>query len=309
MLEANPNLTWRDIQGIIASTSRVVNNEDPSWVTNGASLQHSNLYGFGIFDATKAVEAAKQWVNYGPEKQSVAVSGVINLPIADDALRLTTSAVSVNFNGSFTVESVAVYLQLQHESRGDLEIVLTSPSGTQSILHPPHRPEKQQLAGDERWKLMTVKNYGEGLNGDWTLTLADNSPGNLGQCVDDPFAYLIDQNDGTFNLVDCEVLEFGGSCFGGEILRSNVNTLRDENDNLAASACCACGGGSPVSDTNALVSWRMVVYGHTTLADGTEATSANTFATGVSTSMTGRRLGGAVLCSLVASILAGFALL
>ena len=55
MLEANPSLTWRDVQGIIASTSTVVSEEDPSWVTNGAFLRHSNLYGFGIFDAVSAV--------------------------------------------------------------------------------------------------------------------------------------------------------------------------------------------------------------------------------------------------------------
>ena len=307
MLEANPSLTWRDVQGIIASTSTVVSEEDPSWVTNGAFLRHSNLYGFGIFDAVSAVEAAKRWENYGPEKQSVSLSGEINLPIADDASTPTSSVVSVNYNGPFTVETVVVYLQLEHESRGDLEIILTSPYGTKSLLHAPNTPEKQQLSSEERWKLTTVKNYGEGLNGDWALTLTDKSPGNLGYCVDDPFYYLIEQNDGSLRVVDCEILEFGESCVGGEIMRSNVDTLRDSDGNVASSACCACGGGSPVSGSNVLVSWRLVVYGHTTLADGTEAPKDANFAT--ASSRAGRHVGGVILCSQIVSVLAVIAFL
>lgn len=267
MLEANPGLGWRDVQGIIASTSRLVDIEEASWVTNAAFLQHSNLYGFGIFNARAAVEAAKKWVNFGPEKQVVAESGVINLQIADDASRPSASKVTVTTtqSGAFTVESIIVYLQLEHESRGDLEIVLTSPHGTPSTLHPPNRPEKQQLSGAERWKLMTVVNYGESLAGDWTLTLTDKSPGNLGVCVDEAFQNLIQEADGSTSLMDCQVLEVGGSCANRVVLADRINGLADQNGQFATDACCACGGGSPVSDVNVLVSWRMLAYGHETL--------------------------------------------
>ena len=50
MLEANPRLGWRDVQGILARTSQVVYEDDPTWVRNGAGLSHSEKYGYGIIE-------------------------------------------------------------------------------------------------------------------------------------------------------------------------------------------------------------------------------------------------------------------
>lgn len=42
ILEANPNLTWRDLQYILLKTARKNDDKDPDWVTNGAgySVNH-----------------------------------------------------------------------------------------------------------------------------------------------------------------------------------------------------------------------------------------------------------------------------
>lgn len=50
MLEANPNLGWRDVQDILARTAQPVldDPENKSLQVNGAGLAHSNWYGFGI---------------------------------------------------------------------------------------------------------------------------------------------------------------------------------------------------------------------------------------------------------------------
>ena len=47
MLEANPNLSWRDVQGVLASTATQIQATDPSWTTNSVGLHHSDIYGFG----------------------------------------------------------------------------------------------------------------------------------------------------------------------------------------------------------------------------------------------------------------------
>ena len=39
MLEANGNLTWRDVQGVIASTAQYNDPEEPSWMTNESSFK------------------------------------------------------------------------------------------------------------------------------------------------------------------------------------------------------------------------------------------------------------------------------
>ena len=52
MLELKPQLGWRDVQAILAVTSRKFDNEDDSWTINAAGISHSYKYGFGIISAT-----------------------------------------------------------------------------------------------------------------------------------------------------------------------------------------------------------------------------------------------------------------
>ena len=67
MLQANPNLTWRDVQHILVNSARHVDPTDAGWTTNRAGhLIHYN-YGFGVVDAEAAVNLAKTWTNVGPE--------------------------------------------------------------------------------------------------------------------------------------------------------------------------------------------------------------------------------------------------
>ena len=71
VLEANPNLTWRDVQGLLAATARTdFNDEDDDagqWTTNQAGVKHSYKYGFGLIDALAAVMMAPTWVTLGSE--------------------------------------------------------------------------------------------------------------------------------------------------------------------------------------------------------------------------------------------------
>ena len=51
MLEANPNLTWRDVMDIIAHSSTKINPSSTEWQTNGAGLHVSHDFGFGGINA------------------------------------------------------------------------------------------------------------------------------------------------------------------------------------------------------------------------------------------------------------------
>lgn len=66
MLEANPDLTWRDIRYILATTAT---KNGGSYVTNAAGHSFSNTYGFGRVDAKAAVEKATGWPNMDGEKE------------------------------------------------------------------------------------------------------------------------------------------------------------------------------------------------------------------------------------------------
>ena len=177
ILEANPSLTWRDVQGVLAISSQRMDAEDSSWTTNAAGVSHSYLYGFGVVDATTAVEVAQSWVNYSAEQQITGESGTINLTVPDFPGDPVSSVISIEADAAFKTEWATVYLSLSHSSRGDLDVILVSPSGTESILHPGQRPEKTQV--DERWKLSTVRNWNEPANGNWTLRIVDRRAGDI----------------------------------------------------------------------------------------------------------------------------------
>ena len=268
MLEVNPDLTWRDVQAILAETSsnRTSDPADPeTWTINAAGLHHSYKYGFGLVDAEAAVNAAESWNLLGPERQILVESGLVNVSIADDPTKMALSTVTVNATTgrNFIAESCVVYLDLVHASRGDLAIILTSPQGTESILHPSKRPENTHLPNQERWKLMTVRAFGEAPAGDWTISLVDESSGILNECVDVPFEYTWDEDDDVFDgaVSTCASLESGGACAEGQILYNFITQLQVE-DITARDACCACGGGMPATSISMLRSWRLVVYGH-----------------------------------------------
>ena len=62
MLDANPNLTARDVQHILVRTSpRRSNPGDSGWTNNGAGFHVNHKYGFGGIDAQAAVALAKTW--------------------------------------------------------------------------------------------------------------------------------------------------------------------------------------------------------------------------------------------------------
>jgi subtilisin-like proprotein convertase family protein len=174
MLEARSELTWRDVQGILAVTSTMKNDStDKTKTTNAAGVTHSNFYGFGIVNAKMAVDTALTWRLWTPEYQAVGESAEENQPIDNNGKTYVSKLeISSDYKG-FTAESVVVLLNLQHYNRGDLKLTLVSPGGTKSVLLPGRRPENTQLKGDERWKLMTLRNWGEDPTGTWKLEITD----------------------------------------------------------------------------------------------------------------------------------------
>ncbi|MBI5965096.1 MAG: S8 family serine peptidase [Chloroflexi bacterium] len=175
MLQANPNLGWRDVQHILAKTAVETGGEP--YAINGAGLHVNHKYGFGLVDAGAAVAMAKTWTNVGTE--AVVSSGTIavNQLIPDnDAVGGITSNFVVNQN--IKLEHVEVVLNVTHTYRGDLKIVLTAPSGIQSILADVHGND----LGDDytAWKFMTVRNWDESSNGTWSLKITDPRGGDYG---------------------------------------------------------------------------------------------------------------------------------
>ena len=61
ILEARPDLTWRDLQYLTVEGAGRINREDKSWTRNGAGRWFSNKFGFGSLDAGRMLELARKW--------------------------------------------------------------------------------------------------------------------------------------------------------------------------------------------------------------------------------------------------------
>lgn len=116
-------------------------------------------------------------------------------------------------------------------------------------------------------------------SGTWTLSLVDEVPGILSDCVDFPFSQTVTYTDSTSfetfqAIVGCKHFR-DGECVGEApvpkvldafLQQTNASAfVDDETGRSVEDSCCLCGGGLTVSPTreNTLVSWRLNVYGHT----------------------------------------------
>lgn len=215
MLEANPNLGYRDVQTILAMTATRV--EDPNgtdWTINkatnwnGGGMHVSHDYGYGKVDARAAVRLAETWqgqnTQWNETSQSLA-SGALNAAISDTGAVL---ARTLAMAAGLTVESAQVTVNLTHANWGDLIIKLISPSGTESILV--NRPGKAPGSGAEdrgdsyagsttmNFSFNTTHLRGEDSGGTWTLQVIDAATGQTGTLKDwklDLYGSLPDAND------------------------------------------------------------------------------------------------------------------
>uniref|UniRef100_A0AAY4DIR2 P/Homo B domain-containing protein n=1 Tax=Denticeps clupeoides TaxID=299321 RepID=A0AAY4DIR2_9TELE len=163
-LEANPLLTWRDVQHIIVKTSRPGHLSAPDWQTNGAGHDVSHLYGFGLMDAEAMVKEAEKWTQVPAHR--------VCMESVTPSKRSTHTSDGCS-NQVVFLEHVTVVVSLTHPRRGDLSIMLISPSGTRSHLLSP-RAYDHSTEGFRKWKLMTTHCWGETAAGDWILEVRDN---------------------------------------------------------------------------------------------------------------------------------------
>jgi len=142
VLQVNPDLNWREVQHVIVESATKIDPTNPDWIRNAAGIEVNHEYGFGLINATKAVEVARSWsksIHY--YHTFVSETRVMDLPIFDNAPeRPISSYIYVKEEDCFvkTIEHVQVVLKTNHPKDIDLTVTLTSPSGTPSILAQSH---------------------------------------------------------------------------------------------------------------------------------------------------------------------------
>ncbi|MEO2179254.1 MAG: S8 family serine peptidase, partial [Candidatus Poseidoniia archaeon] len=85
ILDANENLTWRDVQHVLVNSARTNDASDSSWELNSAGHDISHKYGFGVVDGGAAVAVAENWVNVDEELNATYGPYALALDIPDDS--------------------------------------------------------------------------------------------------------------------------------------------------------------------------------------------------------------------------------
>ncbi|MEO1190699.1 MAG: S8 family serine peptidase [Pseudomonadota bacterium] len=193
MLEANPDLGWRDVQAILAASARrydeTSNQVEGRWTVNASSASNGTGYhfsedaGFGLVDAQAAVRLAEQWLTEGWEPatsdtlRSRSVEGFSGSRSIPDNNPAGTTIAFTGPKGVPEIEFVTLEVQLSHRFVGDLTITLTSPSGTTTTL-------LQQAAGSadhpNNWTYTANAFRGETANGTWRVTVSDSAAIDVG---------------------------------------------------------------------------------------------------------------------------------
>ncbi len=171
MLEKNPQLGWRDVQEILIRSARKISPADPGWFTNAAGLHFHHDFGAGLVDATAAVNLASGWINSATHTQAVSTASGLSLAIPNSS----PAGVELPFvlpAPNLTTEHATLSLTIDHSARGDLEIILISPSGTESKLAEVRNDTGANYSG---FTFSTVRNWGENSAGTWRLRVADRS--------------------------------------------------------------------------------------------------------------------------------------
>ena len=197
MLEANNNLTWRDVKHILASTSDQIDSNRQKtflgvnqhrWITNAAGYKHHNWYGFGKINGVAAVEAARSYISgsLGTFNDSGWVSsGTINTSFDsfnraifnNSALNVTKPASS---NGK--IEFIRVRISMTTSNPNHVGLELLSPDGTiVPILSPYSIITNNPLSSPFDIGINSL--YGENISGDWKLIVSDYTNDGIGGVI------------------------------------------------------------------------------------------------------------------------------
>jgi Ca2+-binding RTX toxin-like protein/subtilisin-like proprotein convertase family protein len=217
MLDANPNLGWRDVHNILAISATHTGSalgatvagsyENGTWLFNsaanwnGGGMHFHTNYGYGMVNAYNAARMAEVWSLFAPAQTSANEFFSTSGTVASGAAIPTTGTVSVNFGfvGDLMMENVSMKLNLTHSFWTELRIYLISPEGTRVRLADGTTGNGSTSISALEWTFGIDALRGERSVGNWTLEINDVATGDAG------------------TLTSFELSVFGASAFAGDV--------------------------------------------------------------------------------------------
>lgn len=210
ILEANPDLTWRDVQYLTVLSAGEVDPFDSSWQDTAIEgRKYSPKYGWGITDAEKMVKMAmNDWKLLKPQSWYYMPRKSPNLSLNEigevqDSYNVTSEILEkANFE---TIEQITITVDIKSGKRGNVEVDLISPNGIKSNLAISRNHDNDQL-GFRKWTFSTVAHWGEKAEGEWTLKVRNTGETNsvifkrwqlkfFGECINPDLAKRFDMDE------------------------------------------------------------------------------------------------------------------
>jgi subtilisin family serine protease len=198
--EIRPDLDARLAKHLLVNSSTPIDLDDASqvggWTVNQAGCAFNPNYGFGLLNTERLVQLAEKltlsplitWDIPAPEKSLPQI-------IPDDAtapLMLTVAAQTPR-TGLFPggrpkvterLEEIGITVNIEHARPGDVEVMLISPSGTESRLRSGYEDALSSDTLPIRRTYWTNAFWGEKPTGAWTVAIRDQVSGAHGTLND-----------------------------------------------------------------------------------------------------------------------------
>ena len=183
VLEACPDMTWRDVKYSVAKNAKMVDASNPSWVKNSAGLYHSIDYGYGLINPNDMIREciSSGYTLLSPEQNQTKMF-TFNELIPDNAKEASVLSMEMT-QPDINVEWVEVIIDNNSTFASDYEVFLTSPSGTKTMLL--NAKDIVSFKYSEDWmdgghKLSSVAFIGEKSSGTWKVDITDKRKGDEG---------------------------------------------------------------------------------------------------------------------------------
>lgn len=196
-LEANPNLSWRDVQHLLVETSSLDKLKGEDFRLNGAKKRYSHHFGFGVVNGAKLIDLAERWPTITEQKQCRRREKIPGFPnnrfnkSSPLIVRINTTACTGADQNVKYAEHVLLVTTFNHSRRGATEILIVSPMRTRSWVLQDR--EKDINAGwFNSWQFLSTHFWGEDPRGIWEIMFFSKDRDEYGQgFLNEPVTLII----------------------------------------------------------------------------------------------------------------------
>jgi len=171
MLQANPKLTWLDVQYCLVASATKIDPIDELWEQNGVGRWYNPKFGFGMVNALGAVQEALNRRNSHVRERQITFTSSSPVGFHNEG-GLLKAKISWECREFVQIHHVELQIWTDHTRISGNTIAIASPAGTLSVLASPHNDNNSRWQG---WTFLSNKFWGEKSYGSWDFIMADNN--------------------------------------------------------------------------------------------------------------------------------------